>query len=77
MAEAGHHWIPREICAAILGLLSLEKRVKNKVTKFSDGTKFTTVVRMVHKFCEEMAKNLTKVSDWQKKWQIKLSIFEM
>lgn len=74
--EPGHHWIPREICAAILELLSPENRVKKKVTKFADDTKFITIVKMVHEFCGEIAKNLAKESDWQKKWQMKLSRFE-
>jgi len=39
--------------------------VKNKVMNFADDTKFITIVKMVREFCEEMAKNLAKVSDWQ------------
>lgn len=60
------HSIPRDIYATILGLLSLEKRVKNNMTTFPNDAKFIIIIKMVHEFCEEVAKNLVKVSDWQK-----------
>lgn len=48
-----------------LGYSAWKKGVKNKVIKFADDTKFMTIITMVHEVCEEMAKSLAKMSDWQ------------
>ncbi|CAM4370492.1 unnamed protein product [Caretta caretta] len=51
----------------------LEKGVNSDVTKFADDTKLLKIVKTTAD-CEELQKDLTKLSDWATKWQIKFNV---
>ncbi|CAM4642329.1 unnamed protein product [Lepidochelys kempii] len=48
----------------------LEKGVNSEVAKFADDTKLLKIVK-TKADCEELQKDLTKLSDWATKWQMK------
>ncbi|CAM5175590.1 unnamed protein product [Natator depressus] len=51
----------------------LEKGVKSKVAKFADDTKLLKIVK-TKADCEAFQKDLTKLSDWATKWQMKFNV---
>uniref|UniRef100_A0A8C3I5X8 Reverse transcriptase domain-containing protein n=1 Tax=Chrysemys picta bellii TaxID=8478 RepID=A0A8C3I5X8_CHRPI len=51
----------------------LEKGVKSEVAKFADDTKLLKIVK-TKADCEELQKDLPKLSDWATKWQIKFNV---
>ncbi|CAM4557507.1 unnamed protein product [Lepidochelys olivacea] len=51
----------------------LEKGVNSKAAKFADDTKLLKIVR-TKTDCEELQKDLTKLSDWATKWQMKFNV---
>ncbi|CAM4413494.1 unnamed protein product, partial [Caretta caretta] len=51
----------------------LEKGVNSEVEKFADDTKLLKIVKTTED-CEELQKDLTKLSDWAKKWQMKFNV---
>uniref|UniRef100_A0A8C3P8K5 Gypsy retrotransposon integrase-like protein 1 n=1 Tax=Chrysemys picta bellii TaxID=8478 RepID=A0A8C3P8K5_CHRPI len=51
----------------------LEKGVKSEVAKFADDTKLLKIVK-TKADCEELQKDLTKLSDWATKWQMKFNV---
>ncbi|CAM5150171.1 unnamed protein product [Eretmochelys imbricata] len=51
----------------------LEKGVNSEVAKFADDTKLLKVVK-TKADCEELQKDLTKLSDWATKWQMKFTV---
>ncbi|CAM5143004.1 unnamed protein product [Natator depressus] len=53
----------------------LEKGVNSEVAKFADDTKLLKIVK-TKADCEELQKDLTKLSDWATKWQMKFNVDE-
>uniref|UniRef100_A0A8C3HZR7 Reverse transcriptase domain-containing protein n=1 Tax=Chrysemys picta bellii TaxID=8478 RepID=A0A8C3HZR7_CHRPI len=51
----------------------LEKGVKSEVAKFADDIKLLKIVK-TKADCEELQKDLTKLSDWATKWQMKFNV---
>ncbi|CAM4676294.1 unnamed protein product [Lepidochelys kempii] len=51
----------------------LEKGVNSEVAKFADDTKLLKIVK-TKADCEELQKDLTKLSDWARKWQMKFNV---
>ncbi|CAM5159894.1 unnamed protein product [Natator depressus] len=51
----------------------LEKGVNSEVAKFADDTKLFKIVK-TKADCEELQKDLTKLSDWATKWQMKFNV---
>uniref|UniRef100_A0A452HI16 Reverse transcriptase domain-containing protein n=1 Tax=Gopherus agassizii TaxID=38772 RepID=A0A452HI16_9SAUR len=51
----------------------LEKGVNSEVAKFADDTKLLKIVK-AKADCEELQKDLTKLSDWATKWQMKFNV---
>uniref|UniRef100_A0A8C8SCV0 Reverse transcriptase domain-containing protein n=1 Tax=Pelusios castaneus TaxID=367368 RepID=A0A8C8SCV0_9SAUR len=51
----------------------LEKGVNSEVAKFADDTKLLKIVK-TKADCEELQKDLTKLSDWASKWQMKFNV---
>ncbi|CAM5131339.1 unnamed protein product [Natator depressus] len=51
----------------------LEKWVNSEVAKFADDTKLLKIVK-TKADCEELPKDLTKLSDWATKWQMKFNV---
>ncbi|CAM4589082.1 unnamed protein product [Caretta caretta] len=51
----------------------LEKRVNSEVAKFADDTKLLKIVK-TKADGEELQKDLTKLSDWATKWQMKFNV---
>ncbi|CAM5132666.1 unnamed protein product [Eretmochelys imbricata] len=51
----------------------LEKGVNSEVAKFADDTKLLRIVK-TKTDCEELQKDLTKLSDWATKWQMKFNV---
>ncbi|CAM5148917.1 unnamed protein product [Eretmochelys imbricata] len=51
----------------------LEKGVNSEVAKFADDTKLLKIVK-TKADCEEVQKDLTKLSDWATKWQMKFNV---
>ena len=51
----------------------LEKGVNSEVAKFADDTKLLKIVK-TKADCEELQKDLTKLSDWATKWQMKFNV---
>ncbi|CAM5105037.1 unnamed protein product [Natator depressus] len=51
----------------------LEKGVNGEVAKFADDTKLLKIVK-TKADCEELQKDLTKLSDWATKWQMKCNV---
>ncbi|CAM5084504.1 unnamed protein product, partial [Eretmochelys imbricata] len=51
----------------------LEKGVNSEVEKFADDTKLFKIVK-TKADCEELQKDLTKLSDWATKWQMKFNM---
>ncbi|CAM4598511.1 unnamed protein product [Caretta caretta] len=65
---------------SVLGLIlfnlfinDLEKGVNSEVAKFADDTKLLEIVK-TKADCEELQKDLTKLSDWATKWQMKFNV---
>uniref|UniRef100_A0A8C3H706 Reverse transcriptase domain-containing protein n=1 Tax=Chrysemys picta bellii TaxID=8478 RepID=A0A8C3H706_CHRPI len=57
----------------ILFINDLEKGVNSEVAKFADDTKLLKIVKSKAD-CEELQKDLTKLSDWATKWQMKFNV---
>uniref|UniRef100_A0A8C3F3S5 Reverse transcriptase domain-containing protein n=1 Tax=Chrysemys picta bellii TaxID=8478 RepID=A0A8C3F3S5_CHRPI len=51
----------------------LEKGVNSEVAKFADDTKLLKIVK-TKADCDELQKDLTKLSDWATKWQMKFNV---
>ncbi|CAM5088479.1 unnamed protein product [Eretmochelys imbricata] len=51
----------------------LEKGVNSKVAKFVDDTELLKIVK-TKADCKELQKDLTKLSDWATKWQMKFNV---
>ncbi|CAM4564408.1 unnamed protein product [Caretta caretta] len=51
----------------------LEKGVNSEVAKFADDTKLLKILK-TKADCEELQKDLTKLSDWATKWQMKFNV---
>ncbi|CAM5165119.1 unnamed protein product [Natator depressus] len=51
----------------------LEKGVNREVAKFADDTNLLKIVK-TKADCEELQKDLTKLSDWATKWQMKFNV---
>ncbi|CAM5165820.1 unnamed protein product [Natator depressus] len=51
----------------------LEKGIKSEVAKFSDDTKLLKIVK-TKADCEEFQIDLTELSDWAAKWQMKFNV---
>uniref|UniRef100_A0A8C3FA90 Reverse transcriptase domain-containing protein n=1 Tax=Chrysemys picta bellii TaxID=8478 RepID=A0A8C3FA90_CHRPI len=51
----------------------LEKGVNSEVAKFADDTKLLKIVK-TKADCDELQKDLTKLSDWTTKWQMKCNV---
>ncbi|CAM4587787.1 unnamed protein product [Lepidochelys kempii] len=51
----------------------LEKGVNSEEAKFADDTKLIKIVK-IKADCEELQKNLTKLSDWATKWKMKFNV---
>ncbi|CAM5114322.1 unnamed protein product [Eretmochelys imbricata] len=56
-----------------LFIYDLEKGVNGEVEKFADDTKLLKIVK-IKADCEELQKDLTKLSDWATKWQMKFNV---
>ncbi|CAM4653692.1 unnamed protein product [Lepidochelys kempii] len=56
-----------------LFIKDLEKGVNSEVAKFADDTKLLKIVK-TKADCEELQKDLTKLSDWATKWQMKFNV---
>uniref|UniRef100_A0A8C4XYG1 Reverse transcriptase domain-containing protein n=1 Tax=Gopherus evgoodei TaxID=1825980 RepID=A0A8C4XYG1_9SAUR len=51
----------------------LERGVNSEMAKFADDTKLLKIVK-TKADCEELQKDLTKLSDWATKWQMKFKV---
>ncbi|CAM4619647.1 unnamed protein product [Caretta caretta] len=61
------------VLGPILFINDMEKGVNSEVAKFADDTKLIKIVK-TKAGCEELQKDLTKLSDWATKWQMKFNV---